>query len=369
MSAAAPRVAFHATMKPPEAPTPSGDRRIARLTLAALEAAGFAPFTASALRLTDMQGDPAAQARIAALAEAEAARLIAALRPDPPALWLTYHCYWKAPDLIGPRVAAALKLPYVITEPSWARRRREGAWAGFARAAEAAFDAADLLLWSTRRDLPGMQALLGEDPRLQELAPFIDLGPRPAPKAAGAGPLRLLSVAMMRPGDKMESYARLADALSRSETDWRLEIIGDGKARTACEALFAPLAPRVAFRGAVSDPCALRAALEAVDLLVWPGVNEGFGMVYLEAMAAGTPVLAEAHPGPSAILPPGFLGAPLPPPGDAAAYAAAIDRAAADRAALAEAGSAARDHAEARHGLDAAAARLRALLLPLIERS
>ncbi|MDF2234304.1 glycosyltransferase [Albimonas sp. CAU 1670] len=362
-----PRVAFHAPMKPPEHPNPSGDRRIARLTLQALERAGFAPFVASKLRTLEMEGSAEAQAALMRAAEAEAARLVETLRADPPALWFTYHSYWKAPDLIGPPVCAALGLPYVISEPIHAAKRREGPWAGFAAAAERSLAAADLLLWSTARDLPSLRRLPGA--RLEELAPFIDLGPAPAPREIAQGPLRLLAVAMMRPGDKRASYAALAAALTRPEAPRAgLEVIGDGAERAGVEAMFAPLGPRVRFRGAETDPARLRAAMEAADLLVWPGVNEGFGMVYLEALAAGLPALAEDRPGPRHVLPAPPDGPPLPPPDDPAAFAAALVALDADRTRLAEMRASARAHAEARNGLDAAAARLRALLGPLIAR-
>ncbi|MAS42807.1 MAG: glycosyl transferase [Rhodobacteraceae bacterium] len=365
------RIAFHAPMKPASHPTPSGDRRIARLTLQALERAGFAPFVASELRTLDMAGAPLRQAALEHRARDEAARLIGTLRPDPPALWLTYHSYWKAPDLLGPKVARGLGIPYVVTEPIVSRRRRAGPWAGFAAAAEAGMRAADLLLWSTPRDRPGLD-FLGHD-RLAELPPFVDPGPPPAPRVpyARSAPLRLLVAAMMRPGDKAASYARLAAglaALPASAPDWRLDILGDGPARTEVEAMFAPLAPRVRFRGAVSDPAETRAAMETADLLPWPGVGEGFGMVYLEAQAAGLPCLAENRPGPAHVLAPEAAGGlPLTDPATPVAYAAGLAAALASPERLVRAGAAARAHILARHGIDAAAARLRARLLPLIE--
>ena len=45
-------------------------------------------------------------------------------------------------------------------------------------------------------------------------------------------PPRLITVAMMRPGDKSASYRILGDALSRLvDLPWSLEVIGDGPAR------------------------------------------------------------------------------------------------------------------------------------------
>ncbi len=353
-----PSVAFHAPMKPPDHPTPSGDRRIARLTQEALSRAGFAPFLASSLRTLDMAGDPALQSRLLHEARAEADRLIRALRPDPPALWFTYHCYWKAPDLLGPTVSRALGIPYAISEPILSPRRREGPWAAFAEAAETAIRAADVLLWSTPRDLPALEGLA----TLAPLPPFLDAGPPPPPRPAPDGPLRLLAVAMMRPGAKLASYAALAGALRRlPDLPFRLDIVGDGTARAEVERLFEGLP--AAFHGALHDPAAVLAAYAGAELLTWPGVDEGFGMTYLEAQAAALPALCEDRPGPrDVVLPP----VPLPPPGDPAAYAAAIRLAASDRAALAEAGLRARAHVEGRHSLDAAAATLRRLptLLP-----
>jgi glycosyltransferase involved in cell wall biosynthesis len=358
------RVAFYAPLKPPDHPTPSGDRRMARLLMAALGRAGFAPALVSRLRSREGTGDPAAQAAIRAAAAAEAARLTEALRADPPALWFTYHGYWKAPDLIGPAVAGALGLPYAVAEGVRAPKRRIGPWAGFAASAEAALDRADALFWMTGRDRPMLEAHLRPGQRLLRLAPFIEAPPA-APPIASEGPLRLLAVAMMRAPDKTASYTALAAALTHLEgVDWRLEIVGDGPDRAAVERAFAPLAGRVAWRGRIDDPAALAAAYAAADLLVWPGVNEAYGLAYLEAQGAGRAVVAEDRPGVRDVAAP---SAALTPPGDAAAFAAALRAFAGDRARLAEAGAAARAHVLAHHGLDAAAETLRAGLAPLAE--
>lgn len=366
-----PRIAFHAPMKPPDHPAPSGDREIARLTLRALELAGFAPVLASTLRTLDMHGDRLRQHALMNEADLEVERLLEAYRPDPPALWFTYHCYWKAPDLVGPRVAAQLGIPYAVSEASHSHRRLSGPWGWFAEESLRALRAAELVYWTTERDRPGLQAALHDAARpgrrLRQLPAFIDPGPRPdrgAQRPDPTGPLRLLSVAMMRPGDKLASFRALADALSLlGGVDWRLAIIGDGPMRGAVRAMFDPFAGRVEFAGRVDDPDRLRAAYEASELLVWPGVGEGVGMTYLEAQAAGLPCLAEDRPGPREVI---LADLALPPPGDPAAFAADIARAAQDRDALALRGRAARLHVETRHSIAAAAQRLRADLGALI---
>ncbi|MEO0999393.1 MAG: glycosyltransferase family 4 protein, partial [Pseudomonadota bacterium] len=338
-----------APLKPPDHPVPSGERQIARLTLAALERAGFAAEVASPFRSLEKAGEGDAQARLIEEAEGEAKRVIATLAPDPPAAWLTYHSYYKAPDLIGPAVAGALSIPYLISEPSHAPKRMTGPWARFGAANLAALTAADRLLWTTARDRPALAALVPD--RLTHLPAFVDPGPDPAPRGAG-GPLRLLTVAMMRAGDKLASYRALATALGcLGGIDWRLTVVGDGRARAEVEAALAPLGPRVTLIGARPVE-AVRAIYEAHDVFLWPGIGEGIGMVYLEAMAAGLPVVAEAHPAPADLVP-----GPLPPPGDAEAFAAAIC-ALADPARRAEAAAAARAHVLARHSIGAAAATL-----------
>ena len=149
-----PVVAFYAPMKAPDHPVPSGDREIARLTLRALNQAGFDAFVASDLRIFDGKGDTAVQADLVAKAQRETDRLIDDLGGKTPALWFTYHSYYKAPDLIGPRVAQALGIPYAISEPSISPKRRDGAWADFALASEDAIARADRLFYSTARDRP-----------------------------------------------------------------------------------------------------------------------------------------------------------------------------------------------------------------------
>ena len=348
MTAGQRSIAFYAPMKAPAHPVPSGDRQIARLTLAALDQAGFDAKVVSDLRIFDKAGDQDVQQDLQSQARAEIARLIADLQDAPPALWFTYHCHYKAPDLIGPHVARALQVPYVISEPSLSPRRREGPWAAFAAASENAIAAADHLFWTTERDRPALVDA-GHTAKMTKLPAFLDIGAAPDPFAA-RDPLNLLTVAMMRPGDKLESYRRLAAALIHVPRDWHLDIIGDGPDRHQVERLFAPHAARVRFHGAIDDPGALRDAYVKADLLVWPGVGEGVGMVYLEAQAAGLPVIAEDHASQRDIIVTPLATADRP-----MEFADLIIQVADDRALHA---ATARAHVERRHSLQAASRRL-----------
>jgi len=355
------RVAFYAPMKRPDHPVPSGDRRMARALMVLLGDLGHQVTVASRLRAFDGTGDALRQARIRARAVREADRLAATLAPRP-AVWFTYHVHHKAPDWIGPVVADRLAIPYVVAEPSIARKRLEGPWAVGFEGALAAIGRADAVLVMTERDRPGLRGVVPAR-RTVPLPPFVD----PAPfvsvrrdRAALAarhgldpGQPWLLTVAMMRPGAKTSSYQRLGAALARVRgRPWQLLVIGDGPALDACRAALAPLGPSVHGLGALPTH-ALPAYYAAADVFVWPGVGEAYGMAYLEAQAAGCPVIAAAEPGVTAVVRDGTSGL-LVPPGDDAAFAAAAVRLLDEPRLRAALGRRARAYVSRRHGPAAA---------------
>ena len=95
---------------------------------------------------------------------------------------------------------------------------------------------------------------------------------------------------------RQASYALLAEALGLVQGDWQLQIVGDGPARGDVEGLFERFGPRVRVIGA-RDAEALQGLYAEASALVWPGVNEAFGMVYLEAQSHGLPIVAQDRPG------------------------------------------------------------------------
>lgn len=111
-------------------------------------------------------------------------------------------------------------------------------------------------------------------------------------------PKRLLSVAALSGWERknIDGVIR-AIALVGDRLDLEYGIVGDGTGRPALEKLAAELAVshRVRFLGRLSQE-ELRAAYASASLFVLtprptPGDVEGFGLVYLEAAAAGTPSL------------------------------------------------------------------------------
>ncbi|WP_299726963.1 glycosyltransferase family 4 protein [uncultured Tateyamaria sp.] len=288
-------IAFFAPLKPADHPVPSGDRAMARALITALQEGGHSVTQASDLRLYDGQGDSAAQDALFAAAQAEVTRILSSPGVQDWHLWLTYHNYYKAPDLIGPKVAQALDIPYLQIESTRARKRLTGPWARFARAAESASDAAHTIFYLTLRDAETLRRDAPDGQHLRHLAPFLARADLPAASTL-SGPM--LSVGMMRHGDKLASYALIAQTLAAlPETlDWHLDIAGDGPARSEVADLMAPFGTRVTLRGAL-DADALADLYACASLLLWPGVNEAFGLTYLEAQAAGIPVVAQDRPG------------------------------------------------------------------------
>ncbi|NBB71177.1 MAG: glycosyltransferase [Alphaproteobacteria bacterium] len=330
---------------------------MARLLLDALGRAGAAPELACRLRTYD-RGDPTRQRRLDDLA-ARAAPLLARRRASAATdLWFTYHCHHKAPDGLGPRVSAALNLPYVVAEASIAPKRADGPWAeGFAQARRA-IRAADVVLAMSAIDATGLAPEVTPPARILRLAPFTPV-PRAPPPAPPAAAPRFVTVAMMRHGAKRRSYGVLAAALARLlDRPWTLEVIGDGPARGEIEAeLRRTVGERVGFLGRIDERAARDAVVAGATALLWPAVDEAYGMALLEAQAVGVPVVAGDGHGVPDVVAAGESGL-LAPVGDDAAFAAAVRvlRDDADRAAAL--GTAARRRVRARHSVEAATATL-----------
>nr|WP_246742483.1 glycosyltransferase family 4 protein [Microvirga splendida] len=362
-------------MKSPNHPLPSGDRTMARLLLKALDRAGFGPTVASELRSLDKAGDPQQQALIRQQSLEEALRLVERYKALPeqgrPCLWFTYHVHYKAPDWIGPRVADALNIPYAVAEGSRAAKRAHGRWALGHEGAEAALDRADAVFVMTAHDREALEAAKPPHQALVDLPPFLDAQDWPAPSARrspGRVP-RLLTVAMMRNGDKLASYRILAAALERlRHLPWSLDIVGDGEARQEIVQLFAPLADRVRHHGQIENRADLKALYDTADLFVWPAVNEAYGMVLLEAQVLGCPVLAGAFGGVASVVKHGETGL-LTPPGDIAAFADALSLLLQSRDQLRRLGANALRFVRQERDLDQTALRLRNALEPLTART
>ncbi|WP_092995708.1 glycosyltransferase family 4 protein [Rhizobium sp. NFR07] len=356
------KILFYSPLKSPNHPVPSGDRLMARLIIRALGLLGHDVAVASEMRSFMRSPDmPDALDENKAQAAREIERIMTVFSGQKaPDLWFTYHPYYKAPDLLGPAVSGRLGIPLINAEASYSTRRNLGVWKQSQDMLLESLDAATVNLCFTRRDMDGLQAA-APGARLELIPPFIDSTPygalTPSPE-----PMRLVIVAMMRPGDKLSSYRALAESLSRiADLPWTLSIAGDGECRQEVEAAFALFGPdRIEWLGALSED-AVGALLARGSVFVWPGHGEAYGLAYLEAQAMGLPVVAEAIAGVPEVVKHDRTGL-LTPPGDPEALAAAMARLLTDDALRSRLGQQARRFATEERSIAGAAEALRRIL-------
>ncbi len=284
-----------------------------------------------------------------------------------PDLMLSYHVYYKSPDLVGAALAARFKIPYVTIEASFAGKRDQDEWVNVQAISSDAIRQAALNICFTKRDAEGVGKLV-EPARLAILRPFVDFSAMPYERKSvtGDGPVELLTVAMMLKGNKLESFRLLADGLRQlKSSNWQLTIVGDGPVRPEVEAMFNGL-HQVRIAGQM-DRTGVAGYLAKSDLFAWPGYREAFGLAYLEAQGAGLPVVAMNSGGVEAVLKEGETGV-LVPEGSTAKFAAALDGLIEDRQRRQKMGRLARLFARQERGLDTASAQLDEMLQGVVNR-
>jgi phosphatidyl-myo-inositol dimannoside synthase len=148
------------------------------------------------------------------------------------------------------------------------------------------------------------------------------------PRQDPGSPVRLLTVTRLVEGYKNVDTV-IAALREPSLSLAQLTIVGDGPTRPALQKLASKLsvADRVSFTGAVDDST-LEKIYRGSDLFVLPSTQEGFGLVYAEAMAYGLPCIGARGCGSEDAIIDGTTGRLVDEPGPetvAAAAAWALD--------------------------------------------
>jgi phosphatidylinositol alpha-mannosyltransferase len=134
----------------------------------------------------------------------------------------------------------------------------------------------------------------------------------------------LLFVGRLEPRKGLDVLIRAYLRLRAARPRLRLCVVGEGPERQRCQQMVPPsIRPDVLFVGAVDEADKARYHASA-DVFVAPNTGgESFGIVLLEAMAAGVPVVASDIPGFRSVLKDGRQGR-LVPANDAFALADAL---------------------------------------------
>lgn len=169
-------------------------------------------------------------------------------------------------------------------------------------------------------------------------------------RAGQPGPLRVVFVGSLIARKGL--HVLLAALAALPAETWSLEVIGDVKrdpgyaARIRRQIARLGLQASVSLRGAADDQDVAE-AFRRSHVLAVPSAYEGFGIVYLEAMTFGLPVLASTAGGASEVVTEGESGY-LIPPGDVTALTKRLEALSRDRSLLARLGVTARQQALAR---------------------
>ncbi|CAG35349.1 glycosyltransferase family 4 protein [Desulfotalea psychrophila] len=293
------KIIYYMPFKALDHPTPSGDLIIGRGIFAHLSKEHQLE-VASSLRLRWLYRRPG----LCWACLLEILRITRKYRKESPDIWLSYHSYYKAPDILGALCSRRLGIPYLLFQGIYSTKRRKklSTLPGFLLN-RYVLRQANLVITNKRRDYKNLRRLLPED-RLLYIAPGIypeafypDATARTALRQSWGVPREgkvIISAAMFRPDVKSEGIKRVIASmitLKAAGKKFLLVLIGDGLCREELEAYARPLEDQVIFMGRIERNEIYR-YFSAADLFIFPGIHEALGMVYLEAQSCGLPVIA-----------------------------------------------------------------------------
>ncbi|MDG0818063.1 glycosyltransferase family 4 protein [Bdellovibrio svalbardensis] len=218
-----------------------------------------------------------------------------------PDIFFTYHLYYKAPDPLGLILSTFFRKRYYVFEGMFSEKPRSltGFKVGYY-----------LTKWSLQRancvytdktdDIEGLLKVLPAS-RVCYIPPSLNLSvfTDPGKKTSTPQSIQISCISMLRPGRKVdgvkfliEAIAELQQEMASQQLNFNLKIAGDGpsfeEVKHYAESL---LKSRVQLCGALGKEKILE-LLRSSDLFAFPGIDESFGLVYLEAQSQRLPVIA-----------------------------------------------------------------------------
>ena len=294
------RIAFYAPFKPLGHKNPSGDLVIARGIVGFLEEQGHTIDVQSTLRARWIYFKP----WLWLLLALDFIRCLKQLRKNPPDFWLTYHTYYKAPDLIGPWICSILDIKYLIFQGIYSTKRKKKLKTilGF-YLNRAALIRADHVFTNKLPDLKNLKRIIPQK-KLSYIKPGIK--PDAFKKDKSLGRLQrkkwglesfpvILTAAMFRDDVKTQGLSWLikcCEELVQLNIRFHLVIAGSGKMGNELKELAQRHIPgHYTFAGKIGRKDMYR-FYSSGDVFAFPGIRESLGMVYLEAQSCCLPVVA-----------------------------------------------------------------------------
>jgi phosphatidyl-myo-inositol dimannoside synthase len=207
----------------------------------------------------------------------------------------------------------------------WVQLHGVDAWQELPWLYHRSLESADLVLSVSRYTRRRLLEWLGIDPvRVKVLPNTVDPRFRPGPKPGYLldrhdlhGKKVVLTVSRLAAAERYKGHDRVIRVLPRVLADHpetMYLIVGDGDDRPRLEALAAELrvAQAVRFLGSVAAE-QLADHFRIADVFVMPSTGEGFGIVFLEAMASGIRVIGGNKDGSLDALGDGMLGTAIDP--------------------------------------------------------
>ncbi len=294
------KIAYYMPFKPPEHKNPSGDLIIGVELMQFLIKKGVAVQVVSRFRCRWIYLKP----HLWPLLFVEIGKVLLLCRRERPDIWLTYHSYYKAPDVIGPLCCRLLGIPYVIFQGIYSTKRRKvlKSRIGFYLNRRALQHAAAVYT-NKKADYANLVRLLP-----QERVVYIAPGLHPEDfrfeavarevirhKLQAEERIVIMTAAMFRPGVKTEGILQVIKscrALRDGGHNILLLIAGDGAKRQEIEQYAREMLGDDAVLLGMIPRRTLKKYYSAADIFAFPGIEESLGMVFLEAQACSLPVVA-----------------------------------------------------------------------------
>ncbi|MDP1724912.1 MAG: glycosyltransferase family 4 protein [Alphaproteobacteria bacterium] len=285
----------------------SGDKIIAASFVKLFEGLGYKVLTPSTFSSRESKGLASVQSIIIDAACHEIERIEGLLKFEKPILWVTYHHYHKAPDLLGSVIAEKFNIPYMLIEASLNPAERCGDWRIFYPFVEKALQKADVILSLNPKDKEIIdQKGYGEKnilfPLMMQSQFFQQIDKRVSRQfiadkhSLDVNKSWILVVAQMREHKKYDSYIYLKESLDLlNNQNYELLIIGAGEKESVIRYCFSAM--KQAYFFGVIEPKDMPIYYAASDIFAWPGLREAMGMVYLEAQSMGLPVVMDQRSG------------------------------------------------------------------------